>query len=265
MRAAYLGPKGTYSWVAAGEMARGAELAEYRSFTAIFQAVADGSADVAVVPVENAIQGSVSQCLDLLYQHSELYIAAERAIPIKHRLAAFAGVRTEDVRRVYSHEQALGQCREFLARELPDARLEAVGSTAEGLALMRERGDACIVGEHAPLPPGCVFLAEEIADRPDNCTVFLELRRGTCPLAPSRKIFFVSGSANKPGALLGILEILRARGLNMTKIESRPLKTQLGEYIFFIEFEGDATGENERAALRELETSTRRFRLLGCY
>lgn len=265
MKVGYLGPRGTYSWLAAGEMAKGEQLVEYRSFAAIFRAVADGSADCAVVPVENAIQGSVSQCLDLLFEYPDVYISAERLIPVEHRLVAFRGTALGDIRRVYSHEQALGQCGKFLARVLPDAELVAVSSTAEGLFLMRDRADACIAGGHTDLPENKVFAAEKIADRDSNCTVFLEIRRGTCAPVASRRVFFVCGAANRPGSLLSVLEILRAHGLNMTKIESRPLKTALGEYVFFIEFEGNALGGKERAALEELRNGTLSFRLLGCY
>ncbi len=264
MKVAYLGPKGTYSHLAAKTMAGESERIPYRSFAEIFGALSRGEVDSAVIPVENALQGGVSQCLDLLFEHEDLYIAAEQKIEITHKVVAFCGTKETDVKRVFSHEQALGQCRNYLFAHFPLATLVAVSSTAEGLCQMREKGDACIVGGHAEIGADKIVLCQNAMDGKTNCTVFLEVKRGR-PQVGKNKVFFVCGCKDRPGALLDILRVLDTYGLNMTKIESRPLKTRLGEYIFFIEFEGSLQGERERDALQELSKTTVYFRILGSY
>ena len=264
MKAAYLGPQGTYSHLAAQTMAGESELVPYRSFAEIFKAVQNGEVDSAVIPVENALQGGVSQCLDLLFEHPDLYISAEQSIAICHKIVAFDGAKDGDIRRVFSHEQALGQCKNYLCAHFGGAELVAVSSTAEGLCRMKEFGDACIVGGHADIGADKIVLCENAADGKENCTVFLEVKRGR-PQAGKNKVFFVCGCKDRPGALLDILRVLDAYGLNMTKIESRPLKTHLGEYIFFIEFSGNLQGEREQKALQKLSETTVHFRILGSY
>ncbi len=264
-RAAYLGPAGSYSSLAAAKLCPQAQGVPCNSFYAAVELLKTGGADCAVLPVENTLQGAVTQNLDLLYANKELFAVREYVLPIEHRLIAREGTGLPQVRRVFSHRQAILQCGKFLAANLPRAELVETQSTAESLSHLTEEGDAGIVGAHVRAE-GYAFLGGNIADEPKNFTHFLLVKKGRGALPKnSEHVYFAATCPHEPGALVKMLQILAAFDLNMTKIESRPIKNSPGEYCFFIEFKGDIAEPSVQAVVRRLEEYSKNFKLLGCY
>lgn len=264
-RVSYLGPEGSYSSLAAKQLAPEACGIPCGSFYAAADALERGEADCAVLPVENTLQGAVTQNLDLLYSSPDLYAVQEYLLKIEHRLIAKTGTKLSDIRRVFSHEQAILQCGRFLAKNLPEAKIVYTDSTMQSVSLIREDGDAGIVGSHVRAE-GLGFIGGNIADEPKNFTHFLLIKKGRDRLsAHSNFIYFAATCPHEPGALLKMLQILAVYDLNMTKIESRPIKNSPGEYNFFIEFSGDVANKNVQAALARLAEYSKNFKLLGCY
>ena len=264
-RVSYLGPDGSYSSLAAKELVPAGEGVACGSFYAAVQALLSGEADCAVLPVENTLQGAVTQNLDLLYASPDLVAVREYLLKIEHRLIAKNGTKLSDIRRVFSHEQAILQCGKFIARDLPNAKIVYTDSTMQSISRISEAGDAGIVGSHVQAE-GLAFIGGNIADEPKNFTHFLLIKKGRGNLPEhSDHIYFAATCPHEPGALLKMLQILSVYDLNMTKIESRPIKNSPGEYCFFIEFKGDAADKNVRAALSRLKEYTKNFKLLGCY
>ena len=264
-RVSFLGPEGSYSSLAAKELVPDAQGLPCGSFYAAAEALERGDAGCAVLPVENTLQGAVTQNLDLLYASPDLFAVREYLLKIEHRLIAKEGAKLSDIRRVFSHEQAILQCGKFIAQNLPNAKIVYTDSTMQSVSHIREEGDAGIVGSHVRAE-GLSFVGGNIADEPKNFTHFLLIRKGREALPEhSEYIYFAATCPHEPGALLKMLQILSVYDLNMTKIESRPIKNSPGEYCFFIEFKGDAADKNVRAALSRLQEYTKNFRLLGCY
>ena len=267
MKYSYLGPDGSYSSVAAKALFEGRawQGMPCDSFYAAVRAVEDGAADAAVLPVENTLQGAVTQTLDLLYAAPELYAVREYVLRIEHRLIAKGGTTLQQVRRVFSHEQALLQCGKFLSEHLPHAQLVRTESTAQSLSCIQSAGDAGIVGAHVRMD-GMSFIGENIADEAKNFTRFVVAEKGKEHLpAHSERVYFAASCRHEPGSLLKLLQILSVYDRNMTRIGSRPIKNAPGEYCFFIEFEGDIADPDVRAALDRVAACSRGFKLLGCY
>ena len=267
IKISYLGPEGSYSSVAMQNLRPHEKMQGLpcKSFYAAVQAVLNGEAEYAVLPVENTLQGAVTQNLDLLYANPDLYAVREYVLKIEHRLIAKEGTRLSDIRRVYSHEQAILQCGKFLARELPQAEIVYTDSTMQSVSCIRSAEEAGIVGAHVR-EKGLGFLSDNIADEPKNFTHFLLVAKGKASLPPhSTYVYFAATCPHEPGALLKMLQILAVYDLNMTKIESRPIKNSPGEYCFFIEFKGDVADKNVCFALNRLAEYTKNFKLLGCY
>ena len=267
MKIGCLGPQDSYSCLAAKRLAPQTEIITFSNFPAVVNALKTGAADEIALPIENTIQGGVLQNMDLLAKEDDLFAVKEYILPVTHRLILQKGEDLSCVRRVYSHPQAIGQCSVFLSERLPQAKTVPCDSTAGSVACMRQAGDACIVGEHlaVKLKEYDVF-PEPIADEKKNFTRFFLVRRGEKELQkPSRKIYFVATLPHRPGTLYALLGVIERHGINMTRIESRPIKDTPGEYRFFIEIEGDYSAQGTARLLEELRVSCRSFRLLGCY
>lgn len=263
-RVSCLGPEGSYSELAAKRMCENGEIVLCHSFTEAVQKLTAGEVDNAVLPVENSLNGGVLECLDLL-EEADIFAIEEFPLAVDHRLATLSGVRPEDVDRIYSHEQALMQCSGFLRTHYPHASLVRTAATAESLQKL-DAHSAGIVGAHIARE-GIVLSKENIADNKGNFTRFLLVERKG-PLPGSSSMVFLSAvccEEDRPGALLGLLKIFLRYGLNLTRIESRPVKEQFGRYRFFIEFAGDISGERVKRALREAENYCAQFKLLGAY
>ncbi|KYH27131.1 prephenate dehydratase [Halalkalicoccus paucihalophilus] len=263
MRAVTLGPAGTYSHRAASAVAEDVDFRE--SVTGIVEAVATTSADRGVIPIENSIEGSVTESLDALAEF-EIGVVREIVTPIRHALLAQSG----EFVTVASHSQALAQCREFLEAEYPDVDLEPVASTARGVELAREDPSVAAIGhpDNASNGTELRILAEDIQDRDSNATRFLVVApTDERSKAGGKSSFVVYPSENYPGLLLELLEAFADEDINLSRIESRPSGERLGDYLFHIDCEaGMYEGRTERAFER-VESIARKgwVRWLGSY
>lgn len=265
----YLGPQGTYSHIAAEGFARDVggdcAIAAYPSFPALMCALKEGGCDAAVMPVENTLNGAVVQNLDLLQSAGGVWACACRSVKVEHRLITLKGADLKGIKKIYSHEQALAQCAGYLFKNFRDAELITTSSTAESVKKLSRQDEAAIAGgqcaaEGLTLSDGC------ISDEPCNYTQFLLVKRGAVKEdAKSERIFFSFTCPHEAGALYSMLSVFSEGGINMTKIESRPIKDRAGEFRFFIEIEGDYSDPAMKAALRTLAGRATSFKVIGCY
>lgn len=264
-RVAYLGPDGSYSRIAAEKFRPHAEYLGYSSFALVIKALVEGECNLAVLPIENSLNGGVNQNIDLLQSTDGLIAFEELAVEIDHRLATRSGADVAKITRIFSHRQALEQCGEYLSKNFPNAKLMGAPSTAAGLDMLESDTDACIVGAHTKRQ-GISLSPFNIADEKSNFTHFLLIKKGGIEdCKPSRKIYFSATCKHRPGELLSLLSIIADGGLNMTKIESRPIKDRPGEYRFFIETEGDCFSENVKTILKKVQAASNSFKFLGAY
>ena len=241
------------------------------SFRSVFEAVAAGDAVAGVVPIENVINGTVRENYDLLIDF-DLVIAGEVVVPVDLCLAALPGQTVEDITRVSSHIQALGQAEQFL-RGRSWQLLSTYNTAGAGKAIVDtgERGSAAVLSPRAARLFGLEILADDIGDLPGNRTRFLVLARpDSAPIAlidapTTFRTTLVVAVRNEPGTLLAVLEVLAGYGLNMRKLESRPSRERAWEYVFWIDLDGDATDPAMAAALAGLEPVTTTTRVLGSY
>lgn len=261
----YLGPEGSYSHIAARNMCREAELVPFHTFYAAVQALSDGKIGACVLPIENTINGGVLQNMDLLESSPQLVAVREYTLRIDHRLITLAGADRSKINRIFSHRQALDQCSDFLHTHYPQAELIAENSTAAGISCIQRPTDAAIAGAQCAAE-GYDVSPECISDEKNNYTHFLLVVKGVLPEDfKSNKVYFSLTCNHVPGALLHLLSIINDYSLNMTKIESRPIKDRVGEYRFFIEVEGDYSSRKIKQALASLKSNTHSFRLIGAY
>lgn len=281
MKIAFLGPEGSYSHLAAKEFLKTEKSAfttgqgwdeciPFRNFAEVIGAVVNGRADAAAVPVENTLQGGVLQILDLLQSEENLFAVKQIIIRLDHRLIYKKGVKLSEIGRVYSHRQALDQCSKFLAEKIPFAALRETESTAFGISRAME-DDTCksaaIGGAHTEnLRGGFVMSEESISDEKNNFTHFLLVKKGeeTLPKTSERVFFSVVGP-HRPGGLLELLDIIAKHNINMTKIESRPVKNRPGEYRFFIEADCDVGAKEVEEMLNTIREKMLECKLLGAY
>jgi chorismate mutase/prephenate dehydratase len=230
----------------------------------VFRAVESGQTDYAVVPVENSTEGAVGRTLDLMCQTPLLICGEVKLRVTQNLLANVAGFA--EVTRVYSHAQSLAQCVLWLARHLPGVPRIAVASNAEAARLAAgEPGAAAIAGEIAAAIYGIPVLAPHIEDEPNNTTRFWVLGRQAVPPSGKDETSLVMSAPNRPGAVYGLLEPIARYGLSMTRLESRPARTGLWEYLFFVDLEGHATDAKLAAALVELREKAPFLKILGSY
>ena len=274
MRVGYLGPSGTFAEEALRASAPAGAALEEAAFPTVWEtvmAVQERAVDQAVVPIENSLEGSVTTTLDALAgEASDVRIVAEVVRPIQHCLIARPGVALGDVTRVVSHPQALAQCGRFLRERLPDAGTEVSGSTAKAvrLAVGSSEALAAIGTRLAANLYGGAVLASGIEDRDDNLTRFVWLAPSGTPAhaAPTKtSIVFWGFNDESPGALVDVLREFADRGVNLTKIESRPRRVQLGHYMFFADLDGGEDDEPVRDALAGLALRVQTLRVLGSY
>ncbi|MEA5599840.1 prephenate dehydratase [Nostoc sp. UHCC 0252] len=277
---AHLGPPGTYAeqaavfyvnWLTKNSGVE-ATLCPYPTISQSLHAVADGQAHLAVVPVENSIEGSVTTTLDTLWQLDSLQIRLALILPIVHTLISCAS-GLDKIKTVYSHPQALAQCQGWLEQFLPTVQIIPSNSTTEALQrLEQETTTAAIASSRAAQLYKLPILATGINDYPENCTRFWVVSQGdadagyqaSTTLASHTSLAF-SMPTNTPGALLKPLQIFAQRGINLSRIESRPTKRSLGEYLFFMDLEADVKETQMQSALGELTIHTEILKILGTY
>jgi chorismate mutase/prephenate dehydratase len=266
LRVAYLGPEGTFTHLAARHQFGGSSQAlPQGTIQAVFQAVERGRADYGVVPVENATEGAVESTLDAFID-SDLRICAEILLPVDLALLLRPGLDLGSVRRVYSHPQALGQCHRWLEAHLPSADRVEAPSTTEAVRLAREDAEgAAVASELAAELFGLGVGETKIQDLAANATRFLVL--GAAPAEPTGKdrTTLLAMAQDGPGALLRLLEPLARRGLNLSRIQSRPTRRKMWEYAFFLDVEGHAGEPLVAEALLELQSACASFKVLGSY
>jgi prephenate dehydratase/chorismate mutase/prephenate dehydratase len=272
MNVAFQGEPGAYSHEAAqGYFGPDAQISPCRTFREVFEAIEVGGADAGLLPIENSLTGSIHEVYDLLreYPHS---IVGEVFLSVEHRLLGPPGAALGSVERVYSHPQALWQCERFLS-EL-NAETHAFYDTAGAAKWVSQQDDpryAAIAGRLAAQLYGLETLREYIATYDHNTTRFIVVRRAPGRLdhpaggLESVKTSLVVELKHEPGALYRALGIFAERGINLTKLESRPLRTEKWRYRFYLDFEGHRDAPNVREALRELERQAAALRVLGSY
>lgn len=271
-RYAYFGPAGTFTEQALRTLpaAAKADLQPHASIHSALDAVRRGDVDGAMVPIENSVEGGVPSTLDALATGDPLQIAREVVLPVSFSLLARPGTKLEDIRRLTTFPHAAAQCRGWLERELPAAEVVPAASTAAAARLVAEDPayDAAIAapiaGEHYRL----VALAEDIGDTAGAVTRFVLLSRPSAPPLPTsadRTTLVAFISQDHPGALLDILTEFAVRGVNLTRIESRPTGSQLGRYSFSIDCEGHVDDARLGEALMGLRRICSDVRFLGSY
>lgn len=262
---AYLGPEGTFSYFAGIEfLGHSADYLPQNDLEGVFHSVASGECGLGVVPLENSLQGTVGQSLDLFLKFG-VSIQSELYCKISH---AVLGVSTNlsGIKRVYSHPQPLAQCAQWLRRTMPDAALVPVESTAAAAARAQEEPDAVAIG-HQRLGDifGLNIIAHGIEDMPDNWTRFVVIGNGRETGEGRDKTSVLFTLPDKPGALSGVLDIFARHGVNMKKLESRPMGGEKWKYVFFADLECDLELEEYKEALGELKERCHTVRILGCY
>lgn len=269
---AYLGPTGTNSETAAlaysdwlfSQQQVITTLNPYPSIATAIQSVIQGKVDQAVIPIENSVEGSVTVVLDALWQATNLYVHQELTIPIAHGLLSYSQ-SLKEIETVYSHPQGLAQCQKWLENFLPQAQLTPTKSTTEGIKYLKDDlTAAAVAAPRAAQLYQVPLLRSDIKDRPDNCTRFWIVSSKISDRGSHLSLAF-SLPRNAPGALVKALEIFARRNINLSKIESRPSKRSLGEYIFFIDLEGDSHDGEIRAALDDLSSCTEILKVFGNY
>ena len=268
----YQGTEGAYSELAAkrhfAETGRSVRCVGYHSFKEMLQALKAGEVDYAVLPIENSIAGSINESYDLLAKMG-LYLVGEEFQPIAHCLIGAADVPVSSIRRVYSHPVALAQCGAFL-ESLEDCHVEAFVDTAMAVEKVKEDGDpaqAAIASEQAAELHGLPILRRDIADHPENYTrmVIVAPEAAHYDQGVPCKTSLIFSTIHEQGALARCIAIFAERGLNLTKIESRPKPDTPFEYIFYMDFEGNIDREATQAALEDLEAVTTFMIVLGSY
>jgi prephenate dehydratase len=274
MRIAYLGPAGTFTEDALGETIPGGDYEALRTPTihdAII-AVERGEADRALVPIENSLEGSVRPTLDTLaFDVSAVTIVGEHDYRVRVHLIAREGVRADVVEAVLSHPQPLAQCQRFLRESFPETELRSVSSTAAAVRMVSEsaRPWAALGARAAAKLYGCELLEEGVEDSDDNVTRFVWIApEGTEPEGEGpwkTSLVFSELGEDHPGALVNALGEFSERGINLSRIESRPMRQGLGRYMFFCDLEGKEDDSLVGEAIARLRGKAESVRILGSY
>ncbi len=271
MRVAFLGPEGTYGERAARSLMRleaieNPELVACLGLRSVVEHVADGRCESAVVPVENSVEGGVTAILDALWSYSNLRIRRAVVLPIRHALLSSGTL--DGISEVLSHPQALAQCSGWLARHLPQAVQLPASSTAEAARMVRgSHFRAAIADRSLAGQQGLQELAYPVNDVAGNRTRFLLLQNGEVSREGDVASLALSLHQNTPGALIEALEVIAQLGLNMSRIESRPSKRELGEYVFFVDVElpGKETSELLEQLTKSLQPLCEHLLHFGAY
>ncbi|MCW2967154.1 MAG: pheA [Solirubrobacteraceae bacterium] len=277
MRLGHLGPAGTFTEEAARGAATpaGAELVPYPTVADTVQAVLAGAVDAALVPIENSLEGTVTATVDALSGEPRLHMVGEAVLAVRQCLIAREPIELSQIEVVLSHPQGLAQCARFLRERLPAARQVPAGSTAEAVRSLAEQSpaSAAIASRVAAQVHGGVVLCEGIEDEPGNATRFAWLAADDASPFPAAEgdgpwktsILFSGAGDESPGWLVRCLSELAFRGVNLVKIESRPMRSQLGHYLFLADCEGRAEDPKVEGALEGLRAHCDRVRVLGSY
>jgi chorismate mutase/prephenate dehydratase len=265
LKVAYLGPEYSFSHLAAVErFGQTIEFMKVGSIAAVFEEVNRSHADFGVVPLENSTNGSVADTLDMFMRLPQLIICAEVRLRIHHNL--LANCEHQKISRVYSHPQALSQCRIWLSKNVPHALLKEVSSTAVAADLaQKEPGAAAVASRQAAVNYGLRVLFENIEDSPYNETRFAVIGHQKCSKTGDDKTAVMFRIPHNPGSLVEALDIFRQTKINLTWIESFPAKTAKPEYVFFVDFEGHVEDAKVNKALKALQDRCQEVTVLGSF
>ena len=269
-----LGPRGTHSEAAAIYLnERLTEACQLRMYADIFeclQSVEDGDVDTALVPVENSLEGAINITLDTLAHSDQLEVELELIWPVHNQL--MARCQPQEIRRIYSHPQPISQCRSYLQKHYPEAEVIKVSSTARAAELVaaepESSGWAAICTSRAGQLTGLTAVATEIQDNMANCTrFFLVRRRGSGPqvLPQDKTLVICQIDGQRAGVLYAVIREFAERGINMTRIESRPARTKLGAYIFFFDLECLPDTQLQQEAIRSVAKKSIWLKELGAF
>lgn len=266
VKVAYLGPEGTFTQQATikhfGESAISLPMA---AIDEVFREVEASAVNYGVVPVENSTEGVINHTLDS-FMDSSLRICGEVVLRIHHHLLVSETTRRDKVSRIYSHPQSFAQCRKWLDAHFPQAERVPVSSNAEAARLVKtEWHSAAIAGDMAAKLYGLARLAEKIEDRPDNSTRFLIIGNQDVPISGEDKTSLVVAMRNQPGALHDLLEPFHRHQIDMTRLETRPSRTGVWNYVFFIDFKGHREEPRVTAMLEEVKLRAAEVKVLGSY
>ncbi len=270
---AILGPKGTHSEDAALYLNKSDEyeLTEYEEIEDALLAAEKNEVDAALVPVENSLEGAINVTLDYLAASEKLVVARELIWPVHNALMAKESIDLAQIRRIYSHPQPISQCRTFLRKNCPKAQIIKVSSTAKAAETAAdEKKSAAVCAERGGALHGLSVLAKNIEDNSTNCTRFFEVRNRENKDFPldqkaQKSLVICRIDGRKAGALLEVLEEFAHREVNLTRIESRPARTRLGDYIFFFDIERGNSPKNEEEAVAAVKRRSIWLKFLGSF
>ena len=266
MKVGYLGPKGTFSYEACMNYCKNnEEKIEYRTIVDTILALEKNEIDEAVVPIENSLQGCVTDAIDTLIQNEDIKVKDEILLEINQNLMSNKVCKLEEIEIVYSHPQALAQCRKYLEERFKHAKIISVESTSYAAKKVSESMDNCAcIGNIACLEEyNLNLIKKNIQDNEFNKTKFWVLSKDENEKTEKNKMSIIFSVKDKPGALYEVLEVFNTYNLNLTKIESRPAKTVLGEYYFWVDV--SIQNGDERRAVDEIKEKEMYIRILGKY
>ena len=265
----YLGPKGTFSHEALLTYAKKMtyEACDYSSIQELLQAVQNNEVVEAIAPIENSIEGAVNATLDILAADVDLLIKSELVIPVRENLLVKKGTLLKDIRYILSHPQPLGQCRNFITSRFPNAQIRATYSTAGAAEeVAAGSGDSAAIGSSAAAEAYGLEIAEQdIHDCENNYTRFVVISHTDEERTGNDRTSIVFTTEDKPGCLYRVLDIFSLWDINLSKIESRPAKNQLGRYIFFVDISGHREDDDIRDALTMIKRKSSFYKFLGSY
>ena len=272
----YLGPPGTFTEMAAvnyleDKRVKGDSLEAYMDIERLIMAIGENEIPAGIVPIENSLEGSVNITLDYLAHKVDLEIQTEITLPIIHNLIVKPGVELADIEKVISHPQALAQCRDNIRKYLGDIETVKVSSTAEAVNQLSSSNEAAIGSRLAASRNKLEIIKEGFQDESRNWTRFVLLSRpgvasGVRQLSADKKTSIILAPIkNRPGILHELLEEFARKNINLTKIESRPTRKTLGDYLFFIDFDGDREDRQINEILKNLRLKSSYFKTLGSY
>ena len=268
MKIGYLGPIGTYCYEACKNYIQDkpkAMIYDFKSISETMTATLEDKIDEGVVPIENSTQGSVLETIDFLIDNSELYIIDELSLKINHYLLSKCN-NLKDLEKIYSHPQALAQCKNYIIKNFPN--IELIETTSNSLAAKRayeEEKSACIAGKSCSEIYDLNILDKSINDEENNETKFVVISKAENDETVHNKTSIIFSTKNEPGELYKVLGLFNIFNINLTKIESRPARTKLGEYNFLLDFIGTKNEAHIKVLLEQVKLKCSYFRILGSY
>ncbi len=268
MKIGYLGPQGTFSEQAALKISKGQEIIPFQSIWDVIESVDTGKTDKGVVPIENSTEGCINITVDSMIFDTNLFIEGQINLPVEQNMMINKATEGKEIKKIFSHPQGIAQCRLFLQQNYPNAEMINVNSTAGGGKFVKESDEpwAAIGLSRVAELYDLKIIHKAIQDNCENFTQFAVLSKNdTTKNLNSEKISLAFSTSNEPGALWKVLNIFDIWDLNLTKIVSRPMRNKSGEYVFFVDLQGNALSEDIENCLAMVRRKTSFFKNLGAY